>query len=102
MVVLNLVISGIPSILKMMNKEQVLEKCFKPCYKWNTFNTVILHRTFANCISFKPCYKWNTFNTWPGSRLKNLNSFVLNLIITGLPSILYEKAVENDHKMIEF
>ena len=78
MVVLNLVISGIPSILKMMNKEQVLEKCFKPCYKWNTFNT------------------------WPGSRLKNLNSFVLNLIITGLPSILYEKAVENDHKMIEF
>ena len=64
MVVLNLVISGIPSILKMMNKEQVLEKCFKPCYKWNTFNTkdkVVFYK--MDLQGFKPCYKWNTFNT---------------------------------------
>ena len=40
-------------------------KCFKPCYKWNTFNT---SGQDAGYISteykcFKPCYKWNTFNT---------------------------------------
>ena len=37
---------------------------FKPCYKWNTFNTYdgsISLRDHAN--RFKPCYKWNTFNT---------------------------------------
>ena len=37
---------------------------FKPCYKWNTFNTNV---AIKDCIvfldSFKPCYKWNTFNT---------------------------------------
>ena len=38
---------------------------FKPCYKWNTFNT---SGQDAGYISteykcFKPCYKWNTFNT---------------------------------------
>ena len=37
--VLNLVISGIPSILITKNyvKEEITG--FKPCYKWNTFNT---------------------------------------------------------------
>ena len=38
---------------------------FKPCYKWNTFNTTNkveqLMKTVG--VSFKPCYKWNTFNT---------------------------------------
>ena len=40
-----------------------------------------------NDKGFKPCYKWNAFNTqvvdtgaWPGSR-------VLNLVISGMPSI---------------
>ena len=38
--------------------------CFKPCYKWNTFNTPIVANGFDDDISgFKPCYKWNTFNT---------------------------------------
>ena len=37
--VLNLVISGIPSILKKQIKVQSKFVCFKPCYKWNTFNT---------------------------------------------------------------
>ena len=38
--VLNLVISGIPSI-QIKSKELifVLVGSFKPCYKWNTFNT---------------------------------------------------------------
>ena len=39
-IVLNLVISGIPSI-QIKSKELifVLVGSFKPCYKWNTFNT---------------------------------------------------------------
>ena len=39
------------------------EVCFKPCYKWITFNT--LERVLYYLIqhSFKPCYKWITFNT---------------------------------------
>ena len=62
---------------------------FKPCYKWNTFNTkatILLSTDNPSCVlnlvisgipsiqgldrnlaseiaSFKPCYKWNTFNT---------------------------------------
>ena len=38
---------------------------FKPCYKWNTFNTTnkgVLDLSPSE-QSFKPCYKWNTFNT---------------------------------------
>ena len=37
---------------------------FKPCYKWNTFNTPneLLGESFKP-YCFKPCYKWNTFNT---------------------------------------
>ena len=45
--VLNLVINGIPSIQSKVWIESYLLKCFKPCYKWNTFNTLedfkILH-----------------------------------------------------------
>ena len=39
--VLNLVISGIPSILSMASSLFDLDAplSFKPCYKWNTFNT---------------------------------------------------------------
>ena len=39
MVVLNLVISGIPSILSFKVIVEDKATCFKPCYKWNTFNT---------------------------------------------------------------
>ena len=38
--VLNLVISGIPSILVDERLYDDNEVSFKPCYKWNTFNTV--------------------------------------------------------------
>ena len=36
---------------------------FKPCYKWNTFNTLEWYMSIKDRVSFKPCYKWNTFNT---------------------------------------
>ena len=37
---------------------------FKPCYKWNTFNTEEAQSAISEQIAgFKPCYKWNTFNT---------------------------------------
>ena len=38
--VLNLVISGIPSIQKGGHDIENEIVGFKPCYKWNTFNTV--------------------------------------------------------------
>ena len=37
--------------------------------------------------SFKPYYKWNTFNTEKHAKQKFLNKCVLNLIISGIPSI---------------
>ena len=37
--VLNLVINGIPSILNYDLSIKEYEDGFKPCYKWNTFNT---------------------------------------------------------------
>ena len=38
-------------------------------------------------VSFKPCYKWNTFNTTV-SRVDRSGVFgVLNLVINGIPSI---------------
>ena len=62
--VLNLIINGIPSILKQdcYIKEQG-DRGFKPYYKWNTFNTIRV--LFPTLIS----------------------SGVLNLIINGIPSI---------------
>ena len=62
--VLNLVISGIPSILISAVLGTNVPESFKPCYKWNTFNTIKTSYYTHARISFKPCYKWNTFNTW--------------------------------------
>ena len=61
--VLNLVISGIPSILVDERLYDDNEVSFKPCYKWNTFNTMLIFHLQSFTLSFKPCYKWNTFNT---------------------------------------
>ena len=86
--VLNLVISGIPSIQQFLKSLKKKLYSFKPCYKWNTFNTwhtntlVLFHNAVLNLVisgipsilnqleelqdkgfGFKPCYKWNTFNT---------------------------------------
>ena len=38
--VLNLIINGIPSIRKLYKLLQYFSYCFKPYYKWNTFNTL--------------------------------------------------------------
>ena len=48
-----------------MNHKEVLNKCFKPYYKWNTFNTKtrVDDTNYENLGGFKPYYKWNTFNT---------------------------------------
>ena len=40
---------------------------------------------------FKPCYKWNTFNTQKTKKELNSCIFVLNLVINGIPSILMDK-----------
>ena len=40
--VLNLIINGIPSILQGLKSAREAGVSFKPYYKWNTFNTVLL------------------------------------------------------------
>ena len=37
---------------------------------------------------FKPCYKWNAFNTQNISTVGGYEELVLNLVINGMPSIL--------------
>ena len=63
--VLNLVISGIPSIPNPAKSSIIGFSCFKPCYKWNTFNTL----------------------KWMEDEAEELAG-VLNLVISGIPSIL--------------
>ena len=60
--VLNLIINGLPSILRMRTTASRCSRSFKPYYKWITFNIVPAYYT-------------------------KLYIFVLNLIINGLPSI---------------
>ena len=65
--VLNLIINGLPSILtqRFMNG-------------------------LSKYLRFKPYYKWITFNTDVSRELREVfKDEVLNLIINGLPSILY-------------
>ena len=43
-------------------------------------------------LGFKPCYKWNTFNT-TGIASEVVKEFdVLNLVISGIPSILMTRS----------
>ena len=91
--VLNLVINGIPSILP---KRNIWKR-----YEGQVLNLVIngipsIHEDLVEMgfswkllTSFKPCYKWNTFNT-RGRMVYNIRraSEVLNLVINGIPSIL--------------
>ena len=41
-------------------------------------------------MCFKPCYKWNTFNTVIIEFVNGARKIVLNLVISGIPSILEE------------
>ena len=62
--VLNLIITGIPSIPQELVTLQLLMNGFKPYYNWNTFNTnEIMNGLKTGLNSFKPYYNWNTFNT---------------------------------------
>ena len=61
---------------------------FKPCYKWNAFNTVFACTSAtSDDFRFKPCYKWNAFNTLKEDIMYSVVIEVLNLVISGMPSI---------------
>ena len=48
------------------------------------------NQRIARKRSFKPYYKWITFNTQRNDRQNKSKRKVLNLIINGLPSILFK------------
>ena len=75
-VVLNLVINGIPSILDKKKGIQLY------------------------LFSFKPCYKWNTFNTFNGFDQGIRGMKVLNLVINGIPSILLNYFYNNGFDIV--
>ena len=53
-----------PSILRNVRKGKCIGSfSFKPCYKWNAFNTEDEKDKLLSRKGFKPCYKWNAFNT---------------------------------------
>ena len=87
-IVLNLVISGIPSIQKRISWKQNKWGSFKPCYKWNTFNTKKSNERFERCFSVLNL----VISGIPSIPLKVFcdaeNKNVLNLVISGIPSIL--------------
>ena len=60
---------------------------FKPYYNWNTFNTKTDYFKKLELLGFKPYYNWNTFNTVRSYGVVLDDNTVLNLIITGIPSI---------------
>ena len=63
---------------------------FKLCSNWTTFNTLVgINELQMQDLCFKPCSNWTTLNAQTGiSGILGLFSKVLNLIITGIPSIL--------------
>ena len=52
-------------IEKVWNLYLNVSMCFKPYYKWITFNTDCVWELRGSVFraSFKPYYKWITFNT---------------------------------------
>ena len=58
-------------------------------------------QNFLSC--FKPCYKWITFNTIVDANLRLAESqIVLNLVINGLPSIRITRRFEKGMESIKF
>ena len=51
--------------------------------------------------SFKPCYKWNTFNTYTEDLDRLNQNEVLNLVINGIPSILNESPEKDSYLVRE-
>ena len=70
--------------------------CFKPYYKWITFNTCYKGVCCQTYECFKPYYKWITFNTNFSSSFKKFYC-VLNLIINGLPSIPRDEIMDGTY-----
>ena len=96
--VLNLVINGMPSIrynFVIVQTQTVLS--FKPCYKWNAFNTKKYQKcNFRKNKGFKPCYKWNAFNTKMSvDKMTDVICEVLNLVINGMPSIRLTQLIKS-------
>ena len=88
--VLNLVINGLPSIQCAQDTfGHLLRKSFKPCYKWITFNTVKYAATTMGDDIIVLNLVINGLPSIPLRKIKgqNLKNFVLNLVINGLPSI---------------
>ena len=58
-------------------KKLLMHRCFKPYYKWNTFNTADKTYLKIDFYRFKPYYKWNTFNTetWTKANKKGYDGF---------------------------
>ena len=48
---------------KLLYLNATRSSSFKPCYKWNAFNTFKPQTRWWTVECFKPCYKWNAFNT---------------------------------------
>ena len=59
----------------------------------------VASRAFWHSDGFKPCYKWNTFNTNYVNNLK-LSEKVLNLVINGIPSILVPEDIFDTLKAV--
>ena len=99
-VVLNLIINGIPSILFIAFLLWITDFCVLnliingiPSIRDKDF---LLRVLWHEC--FKPYYKWNTFNTRFKAEYEEGYAEVLNLIINGIPSIqkpLSQKEVED-------
>ena len=49
---------------------------------------MITYAKYAATVGFKPCYKWNAFNTEEVAKENVKETSVLNLVINGMPSIL--------------
>ena len=47
-------------------------------------------------LFLKPCYKWNTFNTISDSDETSSEYYVLNLVISGIPSIRNKRLKKKD------
>ena len=79
----------------------VIIEGFKPCYKWNAFNTFKMTDFYFKDISFKPYYNWNAFNTEKKESMIEMLR-VLNLIITGMPSILSDLIIAHFLQLNKF
>ena len=83
-----------------MLENQKLGFSFKPYYNWNTFNTKENDFCCYLLECFKPYYNWNTFNTEIQGLYADLQIQVLNLIITGIPSIPEDLDKLNQNEMV--